>query len=259
MDNPNFVLPDNRAALQISGYLPNGVRVFFTVNVDLANAYGEALDFTNRLLSQGFSTNAPGLKQGEDRFLAARVVKREKFDQRRNRNVVIIDLYTDHGKFRELGVYLNDENEEAAFEAAAGVKLAALPLCENEAPFKLDGDLSKANRYLRPLPQPLGVVREPNPGYVEGGDTKKSKWKFVRWDIGTAAPPASVPPVPPQTVNGNPPAADEGKLTVEQWNSLKNEFGADFVAQVLQVKKGSDWKGSYAAARETVLKHQVPF
>lgn len=258
MDNPNSVLPDNRAALQISGYLPNGVRVFFTVNVDLANAYGEALDFTNRLLSQGFSTNAPGLENGEERELIVTVMRREKGD-----GTPIIDFYPawgaggdePFGTYKYVHKYLNNEAEIADFLTVSGLKsLEDIPLYDGQAPLKRTA--SKVHPKEKVVPKPFYTVRKQG-AEKTGSDGKPYRpWELLRYESELVN---TVDKSTGEIQNGNPPAADEGKLTVEQWNSLKNEFGADFVAQVLQVKKGSDWKGSYAAAREAVLKHQVPF
>lgn len=253
MDNANIVLPDDKAALWITGYFPNGMKASFTVAVSLQTAFAEGMEFTNRLLEQGFTVNPPGLADGENKFIVARVVRREKYDDRRRRNVAILDLYSENGKFREMGVYLNETADEAAFEQVAGIKLASLPLCENEVPFKLDGDMTKASKYLRTLPRPIVAIRKQNPHYDPTAEKKKAKWDFVRWEAANGKPAPAHVDVATGEVTGNPAPSD---WTNENAKAIVDKYGKDTVREALGIQhKLSEWGGSVAEAEFQIDLH----
>lgn len=158
------------------------------------------LDSVSTLLTVGFLVNAPGLEDGEKVETISAVVRRAKANDDGSETPVI-DLYPDRANFRILGIYLNNEQDIQAFEKAAGVKLAQLPLYDGDNAIER-GKGVKTDKYVIALKSPVKVVFKANPKWEGDEDKKHSKRIFVRWASQSVEAAASSP-TPAASGNGN--------------------------------------------------------
>lgn len=201
----------------VSGYLPNGMKVFFTIPLTDANtAFIEASQFTNKLLADGLLLAAPGLEAGEEREQVGWIVRR---NQKNDEGVTpIIDLYPTHEatKFKFLTVYLNNADDIAEFESAFGLKLASLPVLPGKK--NIDRDEQGFEQYVVKVNATVNAVSKHNPKYnPEEQDITKRKPKrlFVRWDAQGAGIPTATPPVAtttPQTPENAPKSQPDAEV-----------------------------------------------
>ncbi len=142
----------------ITGYLPNGCKVSYTVPIE-GDPYGEALRFTDTLLSHGFSTHDPGLEAGATKEKLGYVVLRST---KAGKNV--IDLYVDHEKMvnRTVMIYPNEDESIAIFEKATGLRINALPLCDAD---RINRSDAKAAKYVVKVPNQVYFIYKPNPNH----------------------------------------------------------------------------------------------
>lgn len=223
-----------------SGYLPNGMRVFFEVPfTDAATAYDTALQFTNMLLSRGLLINAPGLEDGEQKEQASCFIRSLKTnDDGTETNVIHLYPMNAGAQYKFLTVYLDTADDIAAFEQAAGVTLASVPQWVADAPPQKDS--ANAKKYFVHPSKPLVAIHKANPRYEEGN--KKPKRLFVRWDVTQQHmdAPAPVPPQPqPASAVVTPtPAKPESRAA-----ELQNELVA--IERITPVKRLGEqmWEG----------------
>lgn len=239
-----------------SGYLPNGMRVFFEVPfTDAATAYDTALQFTNMLLSRGLLINAPGLEDGEQKEQASCFIRSLKTnDDGTETNVIHLYPMNAGAQYKFLTVYLDTADDIAAFEQAAGVTLASVPQWLADAPPQKDS--ATAKKYFVHPPKPLVAIHKANPRYEEGN--KKPKRLFVRWDVTQQHmdAPAPMPPQPqpaPAVVTPTPakPESRAGDLHGEALDITRIELEKD-TGETL-------WRGigEIEDPKMTGLKHKV--
>lgn len=173
-------------------YAPDGGKIHFTINLDtpLTEAQVQVAQAAYAILRQaGFTPREPGLEDGEQSETAHYIVRRAKGNDD-GTETPVLDLYPDKFKFRALSVYLNTDDDVAAFEAASGVKLASLPTYDSSAPLERGKDARLDKKYVIALPRPLVFIHMANPAYdedVSDPKRKKPKRKFVRWQTSAAA------------------------------------------------------------------------
>jgi hypothetical protein len=178
-------------------YHPSGV----PVTLPLVGSFAEQFAAVGDALAAGFLASPPGVEQGEHKDDIGYVVKREK-ENDDGTVTPIVDLYpADEAlKFAMLSVYLNRPQDEAAFEAVSGVKVASLPLYIGQNKVER-GKSRQTDALVVKVPRPFGVVWKDNPKYDPAEqDTAKKKPKrlFVRWFD-------QKPPQQQSAATGNPP------------------------------------------------------
>lgn len=260
MDNPNFVLPDDRAHMWITGYFPNGFKASFTVSVSLANAFNEGMEFTSHLAAQGFSINAPGLENGEERELIVTVMRRAKGD-----GTPIIDFYPawgaggeePFGTYKYVHKYLDNDDDIADFLAVSGFKsLEAIPLYDGQAPLKRT--VNKKHAKETAVPTPFYVIRKQG-AEKTGSDGKPYRpWDLLRYESEFAKPvdmpTGEIMKDKPATPKGKP--AKDIETTADAIRALVAQHGADIVKAALGVSKAwGDFTGTAAEARAAVDAH----
>ena len=167
----------------ITGYLPNGCKISFTVPIN-NDAYAEAMVFSNNLLSHGFTTSEVGLSAGEKKDKVGYVLRRSVVNERGE--TPVIDVYVDHEAmtWRTVKVYLNTPEQIADFEAVSGLKLDSLPYYEGKDSVER-GD-PKLGKYVIPVKNVFYAVAKANPKHEEEQDAEKRKLipkrLFVRWE-----------------------------------------------------------------------------
>lgn len=175
MENENGQL----ATFSVSGWLPNGMRVYFTIPMpNGVSAFDQALMFTNGLLEKGFIQHEPGLGDGEHRETIGWVGRRAKVNDD-GTETPVLDLYVNNEgmQHRFIGVYLDTPEEVTAFETASGLKLTSIPLNPTGSPV----DRSNTALVVR-APKPFVIIYKDNPRYDENSKDKKPKRYFERFD-----------------------------------------------------------------------------
>lgn len=185
-------------------YHPSGVQVTLPLLPDASEEY--AASFPPHLFKQctayleaGFLVNAPGLEEGEQIEEVGAVLRSEFEKDGETTPVLLLYSTNDKLEWAFLKVYLNKDEDIAAFQKASGMKLQDLPIYEGQD--KLKWDESKlARKYIVKPPRPFKAVMKKNPRYSEedrkAAIAKKEVYKiparfFVRWD--GAATAASLP------------------------------------------------------------------
>lgn len=164
--------------MSISGWLPNGMKVFFQMPVYATNAFEDAMAFTNMLMTKGFSQQEPGLGKGEHRELIGSAGRRNKKNKDGTVSPVL-DLYAEasHLTFRYMAIYLDNAEDIKTFETVSGLRLDEIPLN------KMDAAPGRDNQDLVvKFKTPAMLVYTNNPDYDETSTDKKPKRLFVRWD-----------------------------------------------------------------------------
>jgi len=182
-------------------YHPSGAQVTLPITYGVAGIMYAQVD---AYLSSGFQVNAPGLEEGEQKQEVVSVSRRESSD-----GTPIVAFYLAHPKTvkKFLHAYLNRPEDIAAFEAASGLKLDAIPTWPGER--DIDKDHKDSEKYIVQLPRPIHLVWEVNPKWqtwsAEGGKStgaiEPHKRILVRYD---AASKPSTDPLPQMEIPGKP-------------------------------------------------------
>ena len=144
-----------------------------------------AMMMVTAYLGTGFLVSAPGLEDGETAEEISAVARREAKDE-----TTIIDFYSSNLNLKKkiMHVYLNNEQDLAAFEEAAGLKVDAITAYDGALAIARDDN--KAGKYLVSLPRPIKLVWKLSPKWeewkaagVEGNEPHKRM--LVRYDAGT--------------------------------------------------------------------------
>lgn len=189
-------------------YHPSGAQVTLPVTYGVAGLMYAQVD---AYLSAGFQVNAPGLEEGEQKQEVVSVSRRESSD-----GTPIVAFYLAHPKTvkKFLHAYLNRPEDIAAFEAATGLKLDAIPTWPGER--DIDKDNRQSGDYIIQLPRPINLVWEVNPKWqtwsAEGGKStgaiEPHKRILVRYDAASKPVTAPLNPAPepasPAPTNGEP-------------------------------------------------------
>ena len=175
-------------------YHPAGVQVTIPIPLDAplgADAAHLALASVSTLLDAGWTVEAPGLEEGEQKQEVVSVSRRESKDR-----TPVVAFYLSHPKTvkKFLHHYLNKTEDVQAFEAATGLKLESIPLWMGER--DIDRDHREAGKYIIPLSRPIHLVWTVNPKWqqwsAEGGKAtgaiEPHKRILVRYDAPAAKP-----------------------------------------------------------------------
>ena len=175
-------------------YHPAGVQVTIPIPLDAplgADAAHLALASVSTLLDAGWTVEAPGLEEGEQKQEVVSVSRRESKDR-----TPVVAFYLSHPKTvkKFLHHYLNKTEDVQAFEAATGLKLESIPCWMGER--DIDRDHREAGKYIIPLARSIHLVWTVNPKWeqwsAEGGKAtgaiEPHKRILVRYDAPAAKP-----------------------------------------------------------------------
>ena len=185
---------ENMETTQTTGWIklyhPSGAQVSLPVPLLSRLTTEQAMDMlgsVSEYINAGFLVNAPGLEDGELLEVVNAVACREAKD-----GTPIIDFYSSNTKLLKkfMHVYLNTEQDVAAFEEAAGVKVTSLPVYDGALAIARDDH--KAGKYIVNLPRPLKLIWNLSPKWEEwkaaGGEgNEPHKRMLVRYDTGAPA------------------------------------------------------------------------
>ncbi len=170
-------------------YHPRGPQVTLSIPADPAEAFAHI----GRCLDVGWLVIAPGLEEGE------MIEHVGYFVRGCHENTPFLLLYsTNDGQnsFSFLKVYLNDDDQIAAFEAASKIKLESIPeYLGADKPER--GKSAKLDAFIVRAKRPFNVVMKKNPKFDEAQRVacaaKNEIYKvparlFVRWADQAAGP-----------------------------------------------------------------------
>lgn len=162
-------------------------------------AYAQAKAITDKLIADGFTTEAPGLEVGEEREVIVTVMRRAKPKD----DTVIIDFYTEwgagtdepFGTYKYQHLYMDKDKPEmiAEFLKFSGFKrIEDIPLYDGQNPLKRT--FGKKNPKETAVPTPFKIVKKQG-AEKTGSDGKVFRpWEFVRYEsIVTPSQPVTVP------------------------------------------------------------------
>jgi hypothetical protein len=147
-----------------------------------------ALAAVTAALDAGFLAQAPGLEEGEEKEQIGWVLKSVHSNEGRETPFVLLYSANEALTWSILKVYLNTDQDAAAFEHASRMKLADLPeyVGQDKPQRSANG---RTDKFIIPAPRPFGVVFRKNPKHdaTEAGKMKPARL-FVRWaDVAPAA------------------------------------------------------------------------
>lgn len=191
---------------QVNGWIklyhPSGAQVSLPVPMLSRLTTQQALDVlgsVSEYINVGFLVNAPDLEDGDLIEEVNAVARREAKDE-----TPIIDFYSSNMKLLKkfMHVYLNTEQDVAAFEDATGLKLSALPVYDGALAIARDDN--KARKYIVSLPRPLKLVWKLSPKWDEwkaaGGEgNEPHKRMLARYETGLPAVKGEAVPAPVPT------------------------------------------------------------
>lgn len=131
------------------------------------------------LIAAGLSVSPESLELGEQIIDISAVVRRSKTEGDGS-DTPVLDLYFPRGNFRWVSKYVNSPDDIAAFEAATGLKLSALPVFDGN-PIELGKKPKVDERFVIHMKAPAKLVWKPNQRYEGPEDKKNPKRLFVRW------------------------------------------------------------------------------
>ncbi len=152
---------------------------------------GEASTFSQQidaLFDQGFLAQAPGLEEGEEKEQIGWVLRSVHSNEGRETPFVLLYSANEALTWSILKIYLNTDQDQAAFEFASKMRLSDLPeyVGQDKPQRSASG---RTDKYIVPAPKPFGVVFRKNPKHdaTEAGKMKPARL-FVRWaDVAPAA------------------------------------------------------------------------
>lgn len=226
------------------------------------------------VLAAGFTRDPPGCGKGQQREKISHVIRMEKTNPDRSLTPML-GLYSAEAnkKYRELIVYLDSEQQVAAFEQVAGASLDALPNYPGEIAPERDGG-PKTAKFIVATPNQFYVVTDPHPKYDEAEAAacaerqdayKIPKRKFARWE---AIRPAGTPQIQPaqqpkQTPPAQQKAAEQPKqqatrpaeidtVILADWRKLLQQ--APDADRLSELVAGSDYVGMDPTTKQVVRK-----
>lgn len=190
---------------------PRGPQVQLPVPADPV----EALSHVSLCLDAGWLAAAPGLEHGEQREDVGYVLRGQHEDNGQITPFLLLYDANEGHSYSFLKVYLNTDEDIAAFERAGKIRLGDLKeYVGNDKPER--GKSSRTDAFIVKARKPFGVIMKNNPKYNEdakamcagkGEVYKIPRRLFVRWaDISPVAAPTAdaAPPVqsPAPSTNG---------------------------------------------------------
>lgn len=203
METPTF---------SFKGYLPNGfpVNVVVPITDDSMGACAYAVAFTNQLLADGFTLDAPGLEAGEEREVIVTVMRRAKPAD----DTPIIDFYTEwgagtdepFGTYKYQHIYMDKDKPEllADFLKFSGFKrIEDIPLYDAQTPLKRT--FGKKHAKETAVPTPFKIVKKQGAEKLASDGKTYKPWEFVRFEAITPTAPATPPASQPATAQASEP------------------------------------------------------
>ena len=218
--------PQQYPTMWTTGYV-GGVKVSFTFPIrNEMEAYAQAKAITDKLLADGFTTEAPGLEAGEEREVIVTVMRRAKPKD----ETVIIDFYTEwgagtdepFGTYKYQHLYMDKDKPEmiAEFLKFSGFKsIEDIPLYDGQNPLKRT--FGKKHPKETAVPTPFKIVKKQG-AEKTGSDGKVFRpWEFVRYETVSPTPPTQPPAAaaPAPVTTGTAPVISDPPRVAE----LRNE------------------------------------
>lgn len=234
---------------------PRGVDVFVPAGLtmeDYANLLSTFDQAITDALAAGWALGSAPLEVGETKESIGFVVRREKENTDKSLTP-LIDLYLaeESKKYSVLSVYLNKDEDVAAFEQVSGLRLTDLQVYIGANKIER-GKSRQTDKLVFKAARPFGVVHKPNPKYDpdETDTTKKKPARlFVRWDAPQAASPNQTGPRSQATV-----PEDQERLMTGWIDELKKQPTLAVFNQMLPNISTLD-KGRKAQMWDLLLKH----
>jgi hypothetical protein len=184
-------------------YHPSGALVTLpvaTTPLDVPH-FGAMFSNVTAMLAAGFTVNLPGLEAGEQKEEIGYVLRCEKVNKS-GRMSSRVHLYSTNSavEFKVLSEWLDSDEEDRAFEAASGLKLANMKAFPALAAPKR-GESSASDGFIYKAPKPFYVIHTANPEYdekeAEAFAARKETYKvpkriLVRWETGQPSKPSTV-------------------------------------------------------------------
>lgn len=161
--------------------------------------YAAMLANVNAMIAAGFAVTAPGLEAGEIKEQVGFIVRGQRDDGREITDFLLLYSPDDGKKFSYLKVWLNKDEDVAAFEAASGMKLESIPVYVGQDKPERGKNRVVDNQFMRQVPKPFPVILQENPKWKQSeADAAAAEKKmytvprrvFLRW----ADAPASSSP-----------------------------------------------------------------
>ena len=204
---------------------PAGPQVSIPMNLDVPITADQARDLlhsVDALLMAGWMNNAPGLEEGELMEEVSSVARRIGAD-----DTNIIDFYSSNTRLAKkfMHVYLNSQEDVAAFVNAAGIKLDDIPVYDGKT--AIERTDRNAPKYINNLPAPIKLVFKINPRWEkwkqEGGEgLEPHKRLLVRYEGAKAAPVTSPAPTAPTAKPAAP--AQDGNTVLHKYKKLSGDL-----------------------------------
>jgi hypothetical protein len=240
-------------------YHPRGVLVSLPVPADPA----AAMAHVHGLLDAGWLMQPPGCEPGEGKDLVGWVCRCISNDS------PCLLLYKDDDRltFSFVRVYLNNDEDIHAFEAASGMKLESLPVYIGEGKPQR-GKNKQVDAFIVRVKKPFEAVIMEDPRYAEARAKATAdkpctipKNKFVRWGTQAAGQTSAAAP-------SKPGAPNEVDLAMQAWRikldpdiltlTKLNEFLVDARKIESEAVKAAVWAEMKEMARKEAWIYDKP-
>jgi hypothetical protein len=184
-------------------FTASGYQMSVTLTFDGIHNLPSASEIERHLQAAGYLATAPGLEPGQEKEVIATVVKRVTTNDK-----TIIDFYPawnangSFGSYKYGHMYIDDDNDIAAFEAASGLKYADLPTMEN-ADQAMTRKIDKRNKFEVDVKKVFEIVREDTGKSTDSG---MKKYRYSYFVTPTAAP------TPPNVTAQLAPTKDQHRI-----------------------------------------------
>lgn len=233
-----------------TGFLPNGRKVSITAlnGGDVQSLVSTVLALDIAMSAAGITPREQGVEAGEQ-VETIHYVLRTSILNRDNTDTPRIYLYTERFNFKFLNIYLNTQDDIAAFENAVGYDLTAIPYFEGDSALERGKNPQKDNKYLAKLGKPVQIVWKQNPAWEGDDDKQHPKRVFVRWLTAAPAPTATPPLAIAQKL---PPATLQAAETFGSGSQGRRiPTGAENAANSENGRSGAKWAYDF----QSLMKH----
>lgn len=210
---------DSANTVWIKAFSADGYQLGITLEVDPANVGASVAQYLASLKAAGLTPRELGIEEGEQVEACSAISRRSKANKD-GTTTPIIDLFVGELEYKTLSVYLNTDEDVAAFESAFGIALRELPEYDSEAAVKRT-DTARFSKYARRPVKPVRFVHEKNPAYTGAEGEMKPKRRFVRW-MSEASPQRPTPAPQPLTVVQGGKAATRSDELFQQMESERS-------------------------------------
>lgn len=196
-------MAENGNTLWVTGYHPlTGQKVSITFALDAADPIASANAWLARLGELHIAVNPP---TGDERIEDITRVVRRHFTTKKGKAAEVVDFYTENLEYKLFTIYIDTDEDKAAFEAGTGVAYDKLKPYSAVSAMGRDQDPNFVHMHKLSAPAKARMI--PNPDYdpskasaIERGAQRI----FSEW----LNAPKSTPP-PAASGNGTPPATQQ--------------------------------------------------